>query len=343
MAGRIFVEVKRVELIGRPLPALHLYLVHRGDDGAEYVLRGGPSGAGDVFGARLEVEVNRPIGRSLDDRGGATPEDRRSTELFFDELSTDAAWALMVRYARAIAEERLDYEAFGVNSNAFVGALLKAAGGTPDDMLPRGVDADDAIGFDSRSEVRAAVAPPPDGTVFGTAGDDVIRGIQVGETVLALGGGDVVRAGRGDDGVRGGQGRDRVHGEEGADRLFGGSGRDRLYGGSGDDRLRGAAGDDLLDGGSGEDALTGGAGADVFRFAGEAPARGGRVTDFDAAADLLAIDAPTAGGFADLEISSFGPAGRHLRIAFGAAEIELLDVERARFGPEDVVFEGDFV
>lgn len=331
MAGRIFIEAKRVELSDLPLPAQHLYLVHRDDDGAEYVLRAGPSGPGDVFGARLEVEVNRPIERSLDDRGSDDPEDRRSTELVFDEASTDEAWALMVRYARMIAEERVDYAAFGVNSNAFVGALLKAAGGTPREMLPRGVDADEAVGFDSRGALRADVPPPADGTVFGTAGADAIRGIQVGETIRALGGDDEVRAGRGDDLVSGGGGRDRLWGEDGADVLQGGAGPDRLYGG---------AGRDVLDGGAGFDVATGGDGSDVFRFAGDAPR--GRVTDFDPGTDVLAIDSPAARGFADLELSSFG-GGRHLLVAFGAARIELLDMGRDRLTAEDVSFAGDFV
>ena len=330
MAGRIFIEAKEIEVAGLPLPAVHLYLVHRDDDGAEYVLRSGPPRSGQFFGGDMRVEVNRPIEDSADDRGSDTPEERRSTEVAFDGLSTDGAWSLMVRYARMIDDAGLRYEGLGVNSNAFVGALIEAAGGAPGRMLPRGVDRDEAVGLGSRGDVLREVAPPPDGTVWGTAAAETILGIQVGEAIRALGGGDEVRAGRGADMVWGGSGRDLLLGQGGADELRGGREGDRLRGGEGADRL---------DGGAGSDALSGGAGADVFVFA----AGRDRVLDFEDGTDTIEIAAPQVRGIEDLEIEAFGPGGRHLRLAFGETAMELRDVGLERFGAEDLRFAGDFV
>lgn len=339
MAGRIFIEAKEIEVAGLPLPAVHLYLVHRDDDGAEYVLRSGPPRSEQFFGGDMRVEVNRPIEDSADDRGNDTPEERRSTGLDFDGLSTDEAWSLMVRYARMIDDAELRYEALGVNSNAFVGALIESAGGVPGRMLPSGVDRDEAVGLGSRDDVLREVAPPPDGTVRGTEAAETILGIQVGETIRALGGGDEVRAGRGADRVSGGGGRDLLSGEAGADVLRGGRGADRLLGGEGEDRLVGGAGADRLDGGAGADALRGAGGADVFVL----EAGRDRVLDFEEGTDVIEIAAPEAQGIGDLEIAGFGPGGRHLRLAFEETVLELRGVDADRFGAEDLRFAGDFV
>ena len=301
MGGKIFIEADDAEFVGLPVGARHLYLVHRDTDGHEYVIRSGPSSSWWPFGTEMKVEANVPIERSEDARGDESPADRASTLLDFPDLTTDAAWAIMVKYARLIASADYPYHLLQENSNAFVGAMLAAAGGEPSDLLPKGVDADEAVGFSSFGEILDDIAPPPNGTLYGTEFADLLQGIQVGERIVAGGGDDIVRAGRGDDYVVGGAGNDRLNGQYGFDRLLGGVGNDRLYasssgdtgtpdegttvladqlygeagrdklfgsverdllyGGDGNDTLRGAGGSDRLAGGSGADLIDGGTGS----------------------------------------------------------------------------------
>lgn len=330
MAGEIFIEAREVEIVGLPTGAMHLYLVFRDSNGDEYVIRSGPENAWLPWLGEMRIEANVPIEDSSDDRGGDTPEDRASTPLDFAGLSDDQAWAIMVKYALMIEGEDYPYEVLDENSNAFIGAMLAAAGGDPLAMLPEGVSEDDAVGFDNWHDILADVPPPPDGTVRGTDAGELIAGIQIDQVIRAAQGDDTVLGGRGDDRVFGGGGSDRLLGEDGRDRLFGGRGSDQLLGGAGDDALRGGGGADLLDGGAGRNSLAGGAGADVFRFT---EAATGRVEDFEDGADRLQI---AGASFEDLTISSFGASGQHTRIAWEGRVIELLGVGRA------LVDAGDF-
>ena len=70
-------------------------------------------------------------------------------------------------------------------------------------------------------------------TLFGSLGDDVLRG-QKGRDVIATGDGD-----------------DTILGLNGNDRICGGAGNDEIKGGRGKDRLAGQAGKDALNGGAG--------------------------------------------------------------------------------------------
>ncbi len=283
MAGEIHIEARDVDLFGLPTGAMHLYLVHRDADGRDYVLRAGPEDGRWPFGTPMEVEVNRPIEESKDDRDGDSLKDRFSTPIDLTGLTTDAAWALMVRYAERIAAAEIDYVLLEENSNAFVGALMAAAGGAPGRLLPDGLDRDRAVGFGSWGDILDAVTPPADGTLRGGAGADALVGLQVGERILAKGGDDVVRAGRGDDVVIGGAGDDRIFGGQGFDTLRGGKGNDllraggtgspegraegradALFGGAGEDRLIGSRARDVLEGGGGDDRLEGRGGADLI-------------------------------------------------------------------------------
>ncbi len=250
MSGEIFIETVRARSFGLPV-AEHLYLVFRDINGDEYVLRAGPSSPFWPFG-QLEVEVNVPIGDSADDRNGDSPSERSSTALDFGRTD-DEAWAIMVKYARMIEDEDYDYNLLEENSNAFIVALLHAAGGTPERMLPVGVSSGEAIGFSSWDDIVEDIAPPKDGIIRGTGGGDLIAGLQIDEDIRAGGGNDVVKAGRGNDIVRGGTGNDTLIGEYGNDRLYGESGADDLRGGDGNDLLEGGSGDDILDGGAGSD------------------------------------------------------------------------------------------
>ncbi|MBS1303783.1 Hint domain-containing protein [Loktanella sp. SALINAS62] len=117
--------------------------------------------------------------------------------------------------------------------------------------------------------------PLPDGTVSGTAGDDLIGlgytdadgdSIDDNDAVLAgdSGNDDLIEAGAGNDTVFAGDGNDEIYGGTGADDLSGGTGDDTLFGGDGDDTLSGDAGNDILQGGTGNDTLDGGTGNDTL-------------------------------------------------------------------------------
>ena len=256
----IFIEARKVKYAGMSTGATHLYLVYRDTDGQEYVLRSGPQSSWFPVGGNMRIESNVAMALSADKRtlDEATLAARHSTALDFGRLSDDEAWALMVKYARAIDAADTPYELFEENSNAFVGALLEAAldaGGLaawdPDDLLPATVSLGSAVGLSAYDDLMARVAQPLDGALRGTDGANTITGIQVAETIYAYGGDDTVSAGRG------------------ADRVWGGAGNDRLSGGQGDDRLWGEAGADTLTGGEGRDEMWAGAdlSRDVFVFA----------------------------------------------------------------------------
>lgn len=153
-------------------------------------------------------------------------------------------------------------------------------------------------------------------TIFGTSGNDNLRGTAAADTLFGLAGNDLIFGGNGpdfidggvgDDIIRGGNGRNSLFGGEGNDlidggdaadfihggagndggrggagndRIFGGDGNDVFLGEAGDDELDGGAGDDLLDGGAGHDSLRGGDGADVLiGFGGDDFLQGGDGAD----------------------------------------------------------------
>lgn len=250
----VFIEARKVKYAGVSTSFTHLYLVYRDTDGQEYVLRAGPQSSLFPLVGNLRVESNVAMASSADRRSldDATLAARHSTPLDFGTLSDDEAWALMVKYARAIDAADTPYEVFEENSNAFVGALLEAAldaGGLmswdPDDLLPATVSRSSAVGIDHYDDVMARVNQPADGALRGTEGANTLNGIQVADVIYAFGGDDTVSGGRG------------------ADRVWGGTGNDRLSGGQGDDTLWGEAGADTLTGGAGRDEM--GAGVDAVR------------------------------------------------------------------------------
>jgi len=168
-------------------------------------------------------------------------------------------------------------------------------------------------------------------TRTGTAGDDVLDGGNMADTLIGLAGNDVLWGGRGDDRLDGGAGRDTasygrsatavdaslatglaqgegadtlvgfedLHGSEYHDRLTGDAGANRLVGYLGVDTLDGGDGDDELIGSEGNDVLIGGAGRDIFDFRPtfRADALGGSEDDL---MDLQPGDLITAAGTAVL-------------------------------------------
>jgi VCBS repeat-containing protein len=105
------------------------------------------------------------------------------------------------------------------------------------------------------STIRVTVGTDKKETINGTAGADMIFGLN---------GDDTVNAGAGNDLVCGGNGAGTVNGGAGDDTIEGGNGNDILRGEDGNDILRGGAGNDRLEGGNNNDILTGDAGADFF-------------------------------------------------------------------------------
>src|SRR3989344_3299444 len=123
--------------------------------------------------------------------------------------------------------------------------------------------------------------------IFGTSGNDNIKGTNFNDLIIAFEGDDKVNGSNGNDCIVGNEGNDTIDGSNGADVIFGnegddildgsnggvngtgdlliaGSGNDKLYGTNGKDQLFGEEGDDYLDGSNGNDYMIGGAGNDKF-------------------------------------------------------------------------------
>jgi hypothetical protein len=332
MTGRVTIEAHEATFFGVPTGAMHLYLVYQDFvTGLEYVIRSGPEDPWRLVGGPMKIEVNVPMAQSADDRDGATPAARSSTELTFPGLTDDQAWSIMVKYARALVTDGYRYDVLNENSNAFVGAMLAAAHGTPISMLPSDVSTQEAVGFTSWTDIIADVTPPADHIFRGTLGPDRLAGLQMDE-VFALGAGDDrLTAGRGNDAAYGGAGNDSLFGQAGNDRLLGGTGNDLLVGGYGRDRLVGHAGWDRLVGGPANDVLTGGAGVDTFVFA---PGGGTDVvTDFTDESDRLRFTAVT--DFAELTATEFGADS--LRVAYDGGAVILRHFALEQFDESDVI------
>lgn len=110
------------------------------------------------------------------------------------------------------------------------------------------------------------------------AGDDVVRGTQLGDVLYLKGGqntafgrggsdqisgswlADLIFGGAGDDLLKGLAGNDRIYGGAGNDHAMGGLGADRLYGEEGDDTMVGGADSDYVDGRPDDDRATDAAG-----------------------------------------------------------------------------------
>jgi len=99
-------------------------------------------------------------------------------------------------------------------------------------------------------------------TTVGTEGDDLIRGTDGADVIVAGSGKDRIKGLTGSDVICAGNGRDSVDAAGGADRVLGEAGDDAVEGSNGDDILKGNAGDDDLGGGRGDDKIRGGSGKD---------------------------------------------------------------------------------
>lgn len=104
--------------------------------------------------------------------------------------------------------------------------------------------------------------------LFGTAGDDWIRGLKGEDVLVGYASGGNGTEPDGDDTLDGGGGDDSMVGGTGADLLLGGNKSDSMGGMGGRDTLEGGEKDDFMGGGPGGDKLIGGGGADHMGGAG---------------------------------------------------------------------------
>ena len=177
--------------------------------------------------------------------------------------------------------------------------------------------------------------PRPDGTIDGSAGDDLIdagyMGDPEGERVdggdsIAIPGGDddLIMAGAGNDKVMAGAGDDEAHGGAGDDTLFGGAGGDALHGDAGNDALFGGQGSDRFElaDGFGEDSIDGG--EDV----------GGDDRDvIDAGALSSGIDVTYSGDEAGrLASGTDGARFKNIEAIEGSAQADRMDAGASRSG-----------
>jgi Ca2+-binding RTX toxin-like protein len=124
-------------------------------------------------------------------------------------------------------------------------------------------------------------------TLLGNDGDDELHAGPGSDHIDAGFGDDVVEGGAHSDLILGGPGADTIHGDTmdlagphpGADVIHGGPGSDTIDGGPGEDRILGGVDDDTLRGGPGNDIILGSLGNDVIEGDGEDDWLGGEAGD----------------------------------------------------------------
>lgn len=130
--------------------------------------------------------------------------------------------------------------------------------------------------FDLKIGIAIAVPPECQGIdfdlvdglpIFGTDGDDEIKGTNGNDLIFGLEGKDKINGSNGNDCLVGGSGNDRIDGSNGHDILVGNEGDDRLDGSNGNDLIIGGLGNDILDGSNGDDKLWGNEGDDKLKGA----------------------------------------------------------------------------
>jgi len=89
--------------------------------------------------------------------------------------------------------------------------------------------------------------------IYGTEGDDYIKGNTKSNLIFALGGDDKVDSSSSSDCVILGEGNDYIRADSGNDIVLGGNGNDEIYTGTGNDTVYGDGGDDKIYTGSNND------------------------------------------------------------------------------------------
>jgi Ca2+-binding RTX toxin-like protein len=131
------------------------------------------------------------------------------------------------------------------------------------------LDGISSIDTDNPFYLNAIGIPMPDGTVSGTAGDDLIDGSYMGDPDGDLvDNDDAIIPGHSvnDDLIEAGAGNDTILSADGNDTIFAGSGNDIIDGGAGNDEMDGGLGSDtfIISDGFGTDTIT--AGEDTVNY-----------------------------------------------------------------------------
>lgn len=199
----------------------HLYLVLVNESGAEFVLRGYPSGAfgtGDII-----FEHSVPMEESADSRPLEDHDLVGSRVLDLGDRLVDDVWHIMGQQAWLLEDAKLDYSPFLHNSNSAVASLLHVVGIDVASTLPDQLD---------RTDAYVGVASILDSIGFhlnGTAQDDILVGGRQIDDLFGEAGDDILTGQAGRDRLAGGSGADFINGGWGPDTLIGDGGADRFY------------------------------------------------------------------------------------------------------------------
>ena len=204
MSGSIFIETKDVSFIGANTGFDHLYLVFN-DEGAETVIRGGPSFDFPPFG-KIKVEVGESISESEDKRGDRdnpiTPAQRLQTFINIGNRRADDVWNIALQQAQNLSNAGVNYDinvlSSSQNSNSIVASVLNAVGINVLGTLPG------SLPIDTFPGVTNLISIPT--TLNGNASDDIISGYTEDDTLNGAGGNDTLRGAGGDDILNGGEG-----------------------------------------------------------------------------------------------------------------------------------------
>lgn len=98
--------------------------------------------------------------------------------------------------------------------------------------------------------------------IFGTSGNDNLRGRNRMDLIVGFDGNDIISGGNNHDCIIGGSGNNKLSGGNGNDIIQAGDGNNFVYGGNGKDVVTTGSGNDKIDGGNGNDFVLAGAGND---------------------------------------------------------------------------------
>ncbi len=220
MPARIWIEAKPVFFLG-DTGHDHLYLVLETETGAEFVLRGGPSGS--LGTGRIVIEDAVPMAQSADARPPGARELYGALELDLGGRDPLQVWDAMREAGQAIQAADVPFVAFGTNSNSAVATILFAVGLDPADWRPVPLGRPGSL---PGADLLLHDLP----FVFtGSDGPDFLRGGNRGDTLAGGAGADTLGGGAGPDRIDGGTGNDFLNGGWGHDTLEGGDGADRFY------------------------------------------------------------------------------------------------------------------
>jgi Ca2+-binding RTX toxin-like protein len=121
----------------------------------------------------------------------------------------------------------------------------------------------DVRGGDDRVWIGSLDARPV--TIYGGAGNDLLRGSAGSDLIIDLEGHNVFWSRAGNDTIHAGPGNDWIWADGGDDLIYTGDGFNCVHAGAGNDTILGGAGHDILDAGTGDDYVQAGAGNDMVQ------------------------------------------------------------------------------